>query len=136
MTNHTILLVEDNDDDVELTKIAFKELVNDIVIANDGPEALEYLFDENNELPTMILLDIKLPRIDGIGVLKEVKKNNRTKRIPIIILTSTDMQVEMNECYNLGANSFIRKPIDFKEFIEAVKQIGMYWLVLNYPSEE
>jgi CheY-like chemotaxis protein len=138
-----ILLVEDNPDDVELTVIAFKKnhIANEIVVARDGAEALDYLFGTGihagrdlNIMPTLILLDLKLPKVDGLEVLKRLRENAQTKRIPIVVLTSSKEQQDIVESYNLGANSYVRKPVDFTDFINAAKQLGLYWLVLNEPA--
>jgi CheY-like chemotaxis protein len=138
-----ILLVEDNPDDVELTVIAFKKnhIANEIVVARDGAEALDYLYGTGihagrdlNIMPTVILLDLKLPKIDGMEVLKRLRENERTKRIPVVVLTSSKEQQDIVESYNLGANSYVRKPVDFTTFMEAAKQLGLYWLVLNESS--
>jgi CheY-like chemotaxis protein len=138
-----ILLVEDNPDDVELTVIAFKKnhIANEIVVARDGAEALDYLFGTGihagrdlNIMPTLILLDLKLPKVDGLEVLKRLRENAQTKRIPVVVLTSSKEQQDIVESYNLGANSYVRKPVDFTDFINAAKQLGLYWLVLNEPA--
>jgi CheY-like chemotaxis protein len=138
-----ILLVEDNPDDVELTVIAFKKnhIANEIVVARDGAEALDYLFGTGihagrdlNIMPTLILLDLKLPKMDGLEVLKRLRENAQTKRIPVVVLTSSKEQQDIVESYNLGANSYVRKPVDFTDFINAAKQLGLYWLVLNEPA--
>jgi CheY-like chemotaxis protein len=141
MENKIILLVEDNPDDVDLTIRAFKKnnIINNIVIKRDGAEALEYLFgtgnqpQECNPLPAIILLDIKLPKIDGIEVLKRLRANPRTKILPVIILTSSTQEQDVINSYSFGANSYVRKPVDFDQFIEAVRQLGLYWLLLNEP---
>lgn len=134
-----ILLVEDNTDDVVLTRRAFKkaQLANEIVVARDGVEALEMLFPEEHGTdnaplnPAMILLDINLPRINGLEVLQQIRQHERTQFIPIIVLTTSDEQRDLVTSYKLGANSYIRKPVDFMKFARAVKQLGFYWLVLN-----
>ncbi|MDD4870888.1 MAG: response regulator [Kiritimatiellae bacterium] len=140
MENKIILLVEDNPDDVDLTLRAFKKnnIANSVVIKRDGAEALEYLFgtenqspQECNPLPAIILLDIKLPKIDGIEVLKRLRANPRTKILPVIILTSSTQEQDIIDSYSFGANSYVRKPVDFDQFIEAVRQLGLYWLLLN-----
>ena len=135
-----ILLVEDNPDDEELTMRALKKnnISNEIVVARDGAEALDYLFArgkyskrDTSEMPQLILLDLKLPKIDGIEVLKQIRSDDRTKLLPVVILTLSKEQQDLINGYSSGANSYIRKPVDFKEFIEAVGQLGLYWLVLN-----
>jgi CheY-like chemotaxis protein len=138
--NRKILLVEDNPDDVELTLRAFKKnnIINKIIVKRDGAEALDFFFgkegaanDQKNELPVVILLDLKLPKINGIEVLKKLKADERTKLIPVIILTSSKEPGDLLICYNLGCNSYIRKPVDFSQFMEMVKQLGIYWLLIN-----
>ena len=140
MLEKTILLVEDNPDDVALTLRALKKnnLLNEVVVAKDGVEALEFLFCEGkyadkplDHLPELILLDLKLPKVDGLEVLKRIRANSRTKLLPIVILTSSNEQSDIISGYELGVNSYIRKPVDFEQFIEAVRQLGLYWLVLN-----
>lgn len=135
-----LLLVEDNPQDLELTLRALKKanLVNSIKIARDGAEALEFLFGSPDHMdrriengPTIILLDLKLPKVDGLEVLKRVKSDARTQSIPVIILTSSREQVDIAECYKLGANSYIVKPVDFEGFATAVRDLGFYWLLLN-----
>ncbi len=140
MSQNVILLVEDNPDDVLLTERAFKQnnIMNIIVVARDGAEALDYLFARNQfagrpkeEDPVIILLDLKLPKVDGLQVLKELRAAKRTKLTPVIVLTSSSEERDMCESYSLGANSYVRKPVDFVKFSEAVKQLELYWLVLN-----
>ena len=134
-----IVLVEDNPDDVELTLKAFKEyhLTNDIVVARDGEEALDILFQGRKEnvgqRPDLILLDLKLPKVDGLEVLRQVKSNPETKVIPVIILTSSKEENDLAQSYRLGVNSYIRKPVNFEKFMEVVKQLGLYWILLNEP---
>ena len=130
-----ILLVEDNPDDEELTRIAFAEsrLLNEVEVARDGQEALDFLFDASRTLPNLILLDLKLPKVDGLEVLKRVREHSRTKLLPVVMLTTSKEESDVINSYNLGCNSYIRKPVVFTEFIEAVRQLGMYWLVLNEP---
>lgn len=140
MNSRVILLVEDNPDDEELTLRALKKnsIKNEIVIARDGAEALDYLFCRGefinrniNDVPQVVLLDLKLPKIDGLGVLKEIRTHEATRHMPVVILTSSREEQDLIRGYNFGANSYIRKPVDFNEFIEAVRQLGLYWLVLN-----
>ena len=135
-----ILLVEDNPDDEELTIRAFKKnnLANEIAVARDGVEALDHLFaaDDTGQLrplPQLVLLDLKLPKVSGLEVLKEIRAKERTRRMPVVILTSSGEERDLIEGYDLGANSYIRKPVDFDEFIDGVRQLGLYWLVLNQP---
>lgn len=127
-----ILLVEDNPDDVELTLRAFRQsnILNEIVVARDGIAALDYLAAS---LPQVVLLDLKLPRMDGLQVLERVRANPRTRLLPVVILTSSIEQRDVLSGYSLGANSYIRKPVDFQEFVDAVRQLGLYWLLLNQP---
>ena len=143
--NKTILLVEDNPDDEKLTLRAFKKgnIVNQISVARDGIEALDFLFargaygDRSGKpLPTLIVLDLKLPKLDGLGVLKAIRAEERTKLIPVVILTSSKEEQDLISGYSLGANSYVRKPVDFAEFMEAAKLIGMYWLMTNQPLPE
>jgi len=138
--NKIILLVEDNPDDEELTMRALKKnnISNEIVVARDGAEALDYLFArgkyskrDTSIMPQLILLDLKLPKIDGIEVLKQIRSDDRTKLLPVVILTLSKEQQDLVDGYSSGANSYIRKPVDFKEFVKAVGQLGLYWLVLN-----
>lgn len=137
---NTILLVEDNPDDEALTLRAFKKsnLGNDVVVARDGVEALDYLFGTGayagrnpNELPHLVLLDLKLPKLDGLEVLERVRSNPITRLLPVVILTSSKEQEDLINSYSLGANSYIRKPVDFNQFIQAIQHLGLYWLVLN-----
>lgn len=135
-----ILLVEDNPDDQQLALRAFRQskLSNEIIVANDGVEALDYLFgtgaylaDKPPTLPAVVLLDLKLPKKDGLEVLKEIRANERTKRLPVVIVTSSKEEQDVMNGYDLGANSYVLKPVDFNEFVDAVRQLGVYWLLLN-----
>ena len=145
MDSKAILLVEDNQADEDLAILALKKnkFRNDVVVARDGAEALDYLFGtgsyaskEAPRLPAMILLDLKLPKISGLEVLKRVRSDERTKLVPIVILTSSKEEVDLISGYSLGANSYIRKPVDFKEFNEVIRQMGSYWLAINEPPPE
>jgi two-component system, response regulator len=145
MKKKTILLIEDNPDDVELTLRAFKKnnVVNEIVVAGDGIEALDYLYGTGkfksrdiSQLPAVVLLDLKLPKLDGMEVLQRIRSDDRTKFLPVVILTSSKEEQDIKGSYGLGANSYIRKPVNFLNFLEAVRQLELYWLVLNeQPSE-
>jgi CheY-like chemotaxis protein len=134
-----ILLVEDNPNDVELTLEALKEhsLANRVVVLNDGVQAMEYLYYEGiyknreKENPAVILLDIKMPRMDGIEVLQEIKNSPELKTIPVVMLTSSREEPDLKKCYELGVNAYVVKPVNFKDFFEAVKQLGIFWAVLN-----
>lgn len=137
---HEILLVEDSPDDIELTLRAFRKsnVANQIVVAHDGVEALDYLFATGSyagrdaeALPHLVLLDLQLPRLDGLQVLERVRAHPKTKLLPIVILTSSTEEHDLVKGYSLGANSYVRKPVDFQEFVEAVRQLGLYWLLLN-----
>jgi two-component system, response regulator len=131
----SILLVEDNPDDEELTRLAFQasRLLNQVVVARDGQEALDYLFDAAGDLPNLVLLDLKLPKVDGLEVLKRIREHPRTQLLQVVMLTTSKEESDLINSYQLGCNSYIRKPVVFTEFIEAVRQLGMYWLVLNEP---
>jgi two-component system response regulator len=140
MNERVILLVEDNPDDEALTKRALvkNKIANDMVVARDGEEAMEYLFGtgkysgrDTSNLPAVVLLDIKLPKVDGLEVLRRVRADERTRLLPIVLLTSSKEEQDLIRGYSLGANSYVRKPVDFVQFIEAVRQLGLYWLVLN-----
>jgi len=137
MKKKPILLVEDNPDDEALALRAFKKsgIMNEIVVARDGVEALEFLFATDGPRPAVVLLDLKLPRKNGLEVLKEIRSDERTRRLPVVILTSSSEDQDMVESYDLGANSYVRKPVDFVEFAEAVSQLGVYWLLLNETPE-
>ncbi len=140
MKTKTILLVEDSPDDVQLTLRALKKskIMNEVVVAGDGVEALDYLFGtgkfsgrDTNEKPQVVLLDLKMPKMDGLEVLKRMRADEKTKLLPVVILTTSSEDRDRIESYKLGANSYIRKPVDFSQFAESVQQLGLYWLVLN-----
>ena len=140
MEEKTILVVEDNPDDEALMLRALRKngIVNEIVVAHDGVEALDYLFGEGQyarrkveDVPELILLDLKLPKIDGLDVLRRLRDDDRTKYVPVVVLTTSSEQRDIVESYNLGANSYVTKPVDFGEFMEATRQLGTYWLLLN-----
>ena len=137
-----ILLVEDNPDDELLTLRALKRnhIANEVDVVRDGAEALEYLFATGmyagrapEDLPQVVLLDLKLPKIDGLQVLQRIRADERTRLLPVVILTSSDEERDIVESYRLGANSYVRKPVEFEQFVEAIRQLGLYWLVLNRP---
>ena len=135
----TVLLVEDNDDDVVLTLRALKaqNVANEVKVVTDGVEALDYLFGRgayagsNRDLPQVILLDLKLPKLDGLEVLRELRAHPKTRLLPVVVLTSSNEERDLVESYALGANSYIRKPVDFQQFTEAARHLGLYWMVLN-----
>ena len=142
MMTKKILLVEDNPSDIELTLRAFErqKIGNEIIVAEDGKEALEYLFGTGeysgrdiSEQPTVILLDLNLPLIDGKEVLRQIRSNELTRHLPVVILTSSKEEQDLTKSYDLGVNSYIRKPVDFNQFSEAIRQLGLYWLVINEP---
>ena len=142
MDNATILLIEDNPDDVELTLHAFQKnhMANDVVVVGDGAEGLDYLFGtgkyagrDADKLPALILLDLQLPKIGGLEVLRKVREDERTKRIPVVILTTSDEEEDIINGYDRGCNSYLRKPVDFTEFMNSVSQLEVYWMVLNTP---
>ncbi len=140
MENKVILLVEDNPRDEALTMRALKKsnIANEIVITRDGVEALEYLFGTGayagrdlTVMPQLILLDLKLPKVDGLEVLRQIRADERTRRLPVVIFTSSSEEEDLINSYNLGANSYVRKPVEFEQFMDATKQLRLYWLVLN-----
>jgi len=142
MTNKTILLVEDNLDDIELTLRAIKKnnIKNEVTVVYDGAEALEFLFGTGKYsgrdltiMPTVTLLDLKLPKVNGLEVLRQIRSNERTKLLPVVILTSSKHEKDLVNGYSLGVNSYVRKPVDFNKFVEAVSHLGLYWLLLNEP---
>lgn len=141
--NAIVLLVEDNPDDVDLTLRAFDKhkIANEIVVVRDGEEALDYLFMTGRHAsrssagdPQVVLLDLKLPKVDGLEVLRRMRADARTRLMPVVILTSSTEERDLVSSYDLGANSYVRKPVDFGQFAEAARQLGLYWLVLNEPA--
>ena len=144
MMDKEILLVEDNPDDVELTRLAFEEanVANRLVVVSDGAEALDYLFARGKhaqrnpaELPSIVLLDLNLPKVDGREVLQAIRAEPATRGLPVIVLTTSAEPFDVEASYALGVNSYIQKPVDFERFVWAVKQVGLYWLVLNHPRD-
>lgn len=142
MKERNILLVEDSADDVKLTLRAFKKcgIVNPVVVIADGVTALDYLFGTGahagrdlSDFPTVMLLDLNLPKLDGLGVLRQLRADARTRRLPVVVLTSSKEEQDVIASYDLGANSYVRKPVDYDQFLEAVHQLGLYWLLLNEP---
>ena len=142
MKNKIILLVEDNPSDVGLTQraLAKSHIANEMIVAEDGQDALDYLFAAGkytgrdvSETPALVLLDLKLPRVDGLEVLRRIRADERTRRMPVVILTTSKEEQDVAQSYDLGANSYIRKPVDFKQFVESVERLGLYWLVMNEP---
>lgn len=145
MEEKIILLVEDNADDVLLTERALKKshILNKVVVVRDGVEALEYLFGNGNwagrdlrVMPQVVLLDLNLPKIDGLEVLRKIRADNRTKLLSVVILTSSKEESDLINGYSMGANSYIRKPVNFNDFAEAIRQLGLYWLVLNETAAD
>ena len=143
MSEKVILLVEDNPDDVELTRIAFAEakIANELVVVADGAQALDYLFARGDhagrdpaDLPSIVLLDLNLPKVDGREVLQAIRANEATRSLPVVVLTTSAEPFDVEASYALGVNSYIQKPVDFERFVWAVKQVGLYWLVLNQPA--
>lgn len=145
MNNRPILLVEDNPDDQALTLRAMKRnnIANEVIVVEDGAEALDFFFgadgcanNAQRELPAVVLLDLKLVTIDGIEVLRRIRADERTCLVPVVILTSSNEERDLIDSYKLGCNSYIRKPVDFNQFIDAAKQLGLYWLMLNQPPPD
>lgn len=145
MNSKVIFLVEDNPRDEELTLMALErnQIANDVVIARDGVEALDYLFGTGayagrdvNDLPQVVLLDLKLPKVDGLEVLERLRADQRTRRLPVVVLTSSNEESDLLRSYDLHTNSYIRKPVDFNQFTDVVRQLGLYWLVLNQTLPE
>jgi CheY-like chemotaxis protein len=142
MKSKTILLIEDNPSDVALTRRALERshVSNDVVVAEDGQEALDYLFctgahasQEPTEMPAVVLLDLKLPKLDGFEVLRRLRADDRTRRLPVVVLTSSSEEQDVAASYDLGVNSYLRKPVDFTQFAAAIQHVGLYWLILNEP---
>lgn len=133
ITSHTILLIEDNRDDEDLTVRALRKnnIANDIQVARDGAEALDILLADGAELPQLIVLDLNLPKISGLEVLRRIRSDERTKLLPVVVMTSSQEDEDIIQSYSLGANGYVRKPVDFMQFSEAVRLLGLYWLVLN-----
>ena len=145
MNDKVILLVEDNPDDEALTLRALKKnnILNEVVVAHDGVEALDYLLGTGthagrnpSHLPQVVLLDLKLPKVDGLEVLRRIRADERTKLLPVVVLTSSKEEQDLLKSYSLHANSYVRKPVDFTQFTEAVRQLGLYWLILNEPPPQ
>ena len=140
MEKRIIMIVEDNEDDIELAMRAFKRnhILNEVIVARDGVEALDYLFGTGPHagrdlcvMPEVVLLDLKMPRLGGLEVLRRIRADERTKFLPVVVLTSSDEEKDMIDSYHYGVNSYIRKPVDFKQFTDAVRQLSLYWMVLN-----
>ena len=145
MSERYILLVEDNPDDEELTLLSLRKnnLAHEIVVVRDGVEAIDFLFGNGQfanrdvaHVPTVILLDLKLPKLDGLGVLKRLRADDRTRTLPVVVLTSSSQDADVIASYNLGANSYVRKPVEFGAFVEAVSSLGLYWVLLNRPPPQ
>jgi two-component system, response regulator len=136
-TSVEILLIEDNPDDAGLAIRALKKnnLANNLLHLQDGEEAIDFLFNESNQMPKLILLDLKMPKIDGIEVLRKLKSDERKKVIPIVVLTSSKEERDIVESYKLGVNAYIVKPVDFDQFVKAVTDVGLFWLILNQPPQ-
>jgi two-component system response regulator len=132
-----ILLIEDNPDDAELTIRTLKKnhLANNLLHLEDGQEALDYLFNANNNMPRLILLDLKMPKVDGIDVGKKLKSDEKKKIIPVVVLTSSKEEKDIVESYKLGVNAYIVKPVNFDQFVKAVTEVGLFWLILNQPPQ-
>ena len=142
MNNKTILLVEDNPDDEELTLRALRQngIMNEVIVARDGAEALDYLLSlgrfsgrDSKEMPKVVLLDLRLPKIDGLEVLRRLRADERTRLLPIVMLTSSDEEGDILASYESRVNSYVRKPVEFAQFTEVIKQLGLYWMILNEP---
>jgi two-component system, response regulator len=142
MTDRFILLVEDNPDDEELTLLSLRKhnLAHDIIVVRDGVEAIDFLFGQGSyasrevsRVPSIVLLDLKLPKLDGLGVLKRLRADERTRMLPVVVLTSSSQDADVIASYNLGANSYVRKPVEFGAFVDAVSSLGLYWAMVNRP---
>ena len=140
MERKVILLVEDNPRDEALTLRALRKsnIVNDVIVVRDGVEAIDYFFGtgssngrDTSVMPQLVLLDLKLPKVGGLEVLRQIRADERTRRLPVVVFTSSSEEEDMIKSYDLGANSYVRKPVDFNQFVEAIKQLGLYWLILN-----
>lgn len=144
MSTRPILLVEDNPDDAELTRIAFAQaqIANPLHVVDNGVDALDYLFGRGqwagqlpHDAPALVLLDLNMPRMDGREVLQAIRADSDTRSLPVVVMTTSTEPFDVEACYSLGANSYIRKPVDFDQFMGAVKQVGLYWLMLNHPRD-
>lgn len=141
MQHHKVLLVEDNEDDIELTRLAFEDagMANELVVARDGQQALDHLMGEGEYAgqepcrPAIVLLDLKLPRIGGLDVLRRLRADERTRLLPVIVLTTSKEEQDVLQSYGYGANAYVRKPVDFGEFLDAVRKLGLFWLLVNEP---
>jgi two-component system response regulator len=145
MADRYILLVEDNPDDEELTLLSLRKnsLANEIIVVRDGAEAIDFLFGQGqyagrdvSRMPAVVLLDLKLPKLDGLGVLKRLRAEERTRMLPVVVLTSSSQDADVIASYHLGANSYVRKPVEFGAFVEAVSSLGLYWILLNRPPPQ
>ncbi len=145
MPDRYILLVEDNPEDEELTLLSLRKnsLAHEIIVVRDGAEAIDFLFGQGqyagrdvSQMPAVVLLDLKLPKLDGLGVLKRLKADERTRMLPIVVLTSSSQDADVIASYHLGANSYVRKPVEFGAFVEAVSSLGLYWILLNRPPPQ
>ncbi len=139
IADKVILLVEDNSDDEKLALRALEKsnVINEVIVVRDGEEAFNYLIKHDNIIPAVVLLDLKLPKISGLELLEQIRGNAKTRHVPVVILTSSNEEEDMWRSYELGANSYVRKPVDFEQFAEAIKQLSLYWLLINeIPSRK